>query len=71
MSGFPLDSSAIFKNDERKSLISTQLYREIRDQGYTGSRPLVGLLIYAERFLLLKTRLGLGCAEALPALIRR
>lgn len=23
----------------------TQLYREIRDQGYTGSRPLVGLLI--------------------------
>ena len=30
----------------------TQLYREIRDQGYTGSRPLVGLLIADLRRLL-------------------
>ena len=30
----------------------TQLYREIRDQGYSGSRPLVGLLIADLRRLL-------------------
>jgi hypothetical protein len=37
MSGFPLDSSAIFKHYERKSLIIAQLYRELVARGYTGS----------------------------------
>ncbi len=41
MSGFPLDSSAIFKNDERKSLIRTHLWQEIAAQGYPGSQRMV------------------------------
>jgi hypothetical protein len=51
----------------------TQLYREIRDQGYTGSRPLVGLLILicVGCFLLLKALRVPGCAKEVPALLRR
>jgi len=45
MSGFPLDSSKISKNNERKSLITQQMYREIKEQGYTGSSTAVGRFV--------------------------
>ena len=42
MSGYPLDSFEITKSNERISLITQQVYREIREQGYTGSdQPIV------------------------------
>ena len=44
--------NAHVKRDFAKSLLTAKLYREIRDQGYTGSRPLVGLLIADLRRLL-------------------
>jgi Transposase len=45
MSGFPLDSFEISKSNERKSLISAKLYREVVAMGYPGKRKQVARFI--------------------------